>query len=124
RIVARCQPGHDVSDLRRLRSTPIGPAQIFFYRAVAAQETIMSSTRQTASPSSSTTQRESRRGTGACAAAGPAISHTSKSDKRWPAQQAADVAIELGRILKPLCSRIVIAGSLRRHKPFVGDIEL
>jgi DNA polymerase/3'-5' exonuclease PolX len=49
---------------------------------------------------------------------------TISPEKRWPAQQAADVAIEIGRILKPLCSRIVIAGSLRRHKAFVGDIEL
>jgi hypothetical protein len=48
------------------------PAQIFLHRAVAAQETIMSNTRQTAFPTSSKTQRESRRGTGACAAAGPA----------------------------------------------------
>jgi DNA polymerase/3'-5' exonuclease PolX len=50
--------------------------------------------------------------------------YINKSEKRWPAAQAADVAIGIGRMLKPFCSRIRIAGSLRRHKAFVGDIEL
>jgi DNA polymerase/3'-5' exonuclease PolX len=37
---------------------------------------------------------------------------------------ASGLAIELMRILRPACDRIEIAGSLRRNKPDVGDIEL
>jgi DNA polymerase/3'-5' exonuclease PolX len=34
------------------------------------------------------------------------------------------VAYELVNALRPVCVRIEIAGSLRRHKPDVGDIEI
>ncbi|MFA7254037.1 MAG: hypothetical protein WC107_05800 [Patescibacteria group bacterium] len=37
---------------------------------------------------------------------------------------ASGLAIELTRILRPTCERIEIAGSLRRNKPDVGDIEI
>ena len=39
---------------------------------------------------------------------------------RWPAANARKVAAELA----PRCERIEIAGSLRRGKPDVGDIEI
>lgn len=48
----------------------------------------------------------------------------SDKDKRWPAAEALPVAVEIAAALKPYCSRIVIAGSLRRKKPDVGDIEI
>lgn len=38
--------------------------------------------------------------------------------------KAEEVAIEICDKLSPFCERISIAGSLRRQKPFVGDIEL
>ena len=43
---------------------------------------------------------------------------------RYPADQALQVAVDILTVLKPVCHRITIAGSLRRHKPFVGDIEI
>ena len=48
------------------------------------------------------------------------------SDKpvRWPHAIARRVAEELLAALEPCCERIAIAGSLRRGKPDVGDIEL
>jgi DNA polymerase/3'-5' exonuclease PolX len=48
----------------------------------------------------------------------------STNDKRWPAQQAMAVAAELMERLQARCERIVVAGSLRRGKQFVGDVEL
>jgi len=44
--------------------------------------------------------------------------------KKYPHAAALAVAIELQAVLSPACERIVIAGSLRRRKPMVGDIEL
>lgn len=41
-----------------------------------------------------------------------------------PFREAMAVAAELQRALEPFCERIAIAGSLRRRKPFVGDIEI
>ena len=41
-----------------------------------------------------------------------------------PYAQALPVAEELLDLLAPACERIVIAGSLRRRKPLVSDIEL
>jgi len=38
--------------------------------------------------------------------------------------QAELIANELLRILKPACQRVIIAGSIRRRKADVGDIEL
>lgn len=47
------------------------------------------------------------------------------SDKvRFPREEALRVALELVELLRPACSRIEIAGSIRRLKPDVGDIEI
>lgn len=47
------------------------------------------------------------------------------SEKRkFPHAAALAVAEELQALLAPACKRIAIAGSLRRLKPEVGDIEL
>jgi len=39
-------------------------------------------------------------------------------------QKAKAIAEELKALLEPVCQRVVIAGSIRRQKPEVGDIEL
>lgn len=39
-------------------------------------------------------------------------------------ERAEKIAEELKRLLEPACHRIEIAGSIRRQKPEVGDIEL
>src|ERR1051325_11737227 len=44
--------------------------------------------------------------------------------KRWPWPDAARVAGALCGTLEPCCDRILIAGSLRRRKATVGDIEI
>lgn len=44
--------------------------------------------------------------------------------KKFPHAEALKVAWELQAILAPACQRIAIAGSLRRLKPMVSDIEL
>lgn len=47
------------------------------------------------------------------------------SDKvKHPAARALAVAERIVEALKPVCSRIEIAGSIRRQKPEVGDIEI
>lgn len=46
------------------------------------------------------------------------------SKTRFPHAEALKVAEELQTMLAPACTRIAIAGSLRRGKPEVGDIEL
>lgn len=43
---------------------------------------------------------------------------------KWPHAEALRVAEELQAMISPACKRIAIAGSLRRWKPEVGDIEL
>lgn len=43
---------------------------------------------------------------------------------RWPRAAALDVARELCKRLKPVCERLVVAGSLRRKKSEVGDVEI
>lgn len=43
---------------------------------------------------------------------------------RIPYGEAIQVAAELTRALEPFCERIVVAGSLRRKRPTVGDVEL
>jgi len=43
---------------------------------------------------------------------------------RCPLHRAKEVASEILRRLEPACERITIAGSIRRQKPDVGDIEL
>lgn len=44
--------------------------------------------------------------------------------KRYPHAEALKLAHELESMLRPCVERIQIAGSLRRMKPMVGDIEL
>lgn len=44
--------------------------------------------------------------------------------RRRPFSEALAVAEDLVSLLAPSCERIAIAGSLRRRKPEVGDIEL
>lgn len=47
------------------------------------------------------------------------------SDKpKFDAEVAGPIAEILVRLLEPFCDRIVVAGSLRRGKPSVGDIEI
>jgi DNA polymerase/3'-5' exonuclease PolX len=46
------------------------------------------------------------------------------SKTKFPHAEALAVAEELQALLAPACHRIAIAGSLRRLKPEVGDIEL
>jgi DNA polymerase/3'-5' exonuclease PolX len=43
---------------------------------------------------------------------------------RFPLADARAVAADLCRQLEPHCERIEVAGSIRRQKPTVGDIEL
>lgn len=45
-------------------------------------------------------------------------------EKRWPYAEALKIATTLMEELRPHCKRIAIAGSLRRKKKEVGDIEL
>ena len=44
--------------------------------------------------------------------------------KKFPRAAAIEVAREMVRALEPACERIVIAGSLRRRKEAVGDVEV
>jgi DNA polymerase/3'-5' exonuclease PolX len=43
---------------------------------------------------------------------------------KFPASIAKDVARELCAHLKPITDRLICAGSLRRRKPEVGDVEI
>jgi len=43
---------------------------------------------------------------------------------RVPLAEAAALADELVELLAPVCDRLVVAGSIRRQRPDVGDIEL
>ena len=43
---------------------------------------------------------------------------------RFARHVALTVANELLEILKPVCDRVIIAGSLRRGKQWVGDMEI
>lgn len=43
---------------------------------------------------------------------------------RFPRYAAISVARQLVEILTPVCERIIIAGSLRRGKQWVGDVEI
>jgi DNA polymerase/3'-5' exonuclease PolX len=45
-------------------------------------------------------------------------------EKRFPWELAHGVAADICNRLRPGCERIEIAGSLRRHKDDVGDIEI
>lgn len=44
--------------------------------------------------------------------------------KRWPRAAALAVAKELCAALQPVTRRLIVAGSLRRRKPEVGDVEI
>ena len=46
------------------------------------------------------------------------------SGEAWPLQQAYDLAVRLLAALEPYSQRIHIAGSVRRRKPWVRDIEI
>lgn len=43
---------------------------------------------------------------------------------KWPRSAALDVARELCDRLKPFCDHLIVAGSLRRRKREVGDVEI
>ena len=44
--------------------------------------------------------------------------------RRWPAAVALEVAREMVRELRPVAVRLVVAGSLRRRRADVGDVEI
>ncbi len=44
--------------------------------------------------------------------------------QKFPRADALAVARELCAVLKPICARLIVAGSLRRGKPAVGDVEI
>lgn len=46
------------------------------------------------------------------------------SERRLPLNQAERLAEELVELLRPACERIAVAGSIRRRKADIGDIEL
>lgn len=48
----------------------------------------------------------------------------SDTKQRWPRAVALEVADALRARLKPFCDELMVAGSIRRRKPTVGDIEL
>jgi DNA polymerase/3'-5' exonuclease PolX len=48
----------------------------------------------------------------------------SEDKKRWVLWTARAVAQKIVAELEPVCERIEIAGSIRRQKPMVGDIEI
>lgn len=43
---------------------------------------------------------------------------------KFPRSLALQAAKEICDALKPVCERLTVAGSLRRRKPFVGDVEI
>lgn len=43
---------------------------------------------------------------------------------RYPRSEAEKVAEQIVRIMEPKCLRIIVAGSLRRRKADVGDVEI
>ena len=49
---------------------------------------------------------------------------TSMKSRTWPLAEATEVAEELITLLRPNCERIEVAGSVRRQKARVGDVEL
>lgn len=44
--------------------------------------------------------------------------------QRWPRETGLQVAAEVLALLSPACASIAVAGSLRRGKPDVGDVEV
>ncbi len=65
------------------------------------------------------TQSNSTAGSGC-----PATSCSSVAKVKWPRSAALDVAKELCDRLKPHCKKLIVAGSLRRRKAEVGDVEI
>jgi DNA polymerase/3'-5' exonuclease PolX len=49
---------------------------------------------------------------------------TAEEKRRWPRAIADEVAQEIVVAMKWVCERILIAGSLRRRKETVGDVEI
>lgn len=45
-------------------------------------------------------------------------------DKRYPLAEAVPIAQKFEKFLEPHCSRIIIAGSIRRRRSYVKDIEI
>ncbi len=43
---------------------------------------------------------------------------------RWPRSDGLRVAKEICNRLNPYCERLIVAGSLRRRKPDIGDVEI
>jgi DNA polymerase (family X) len=46
------------------------------------------------------------------------------TETRWPLAAAQAVAAEIASYLRPHCSRLEIAGSIRRKRETVGDVEI
>lgn len=61
-------------------------------------------------------------GEASCSLRGPASPAGDKP--RFPRAVGMRVAAELCAALKPACERLIVAGSLRRQKPTIGDIEI
>ena len=49
---------------------------------------------------------------------------TTAKSRTWALAEAREVAQDLITLLRPMCERIEVAGSVRRKRPQVGDIEL
>jgi DNA polymerase (family 10) len=49
---------------------------------------------------------------------------TINEKRKWPLEAASIVALDLGLRLSSSCEQIAIAGSIRRRKPLVGDVEI
>jgi DNA polymerase/3'-5' exonuclease PolX len=49
---------------------------------------------------------------------------TTPKSRTWPLAEAREVADALITLLRPACEKIEIAGSVRRQRPQVGDLEL
>lgn len=53
------------------------------------------------------------------------VGHADQVGKvKYARKLAMEVAAEICRALKPFCSRLIVAGSLRRRKLKVGDVEI
>lgn len=52
------------------------------------------------------------------------MSETAQIERKWPLAEAKRIASEIVPLLAPFCERIEIAGSIRRRRPQVGDIEI
>jgi len=54
----------------------------------------------------------------------PKIDLSTPKKQRWSLETASFVALELSVALLDSCDQITIAGSIRRQKPMVGDVEI